>query len=293
MPSLLHEGIVALVREKPELAADLLRELLNVAVPAFTEARLAEASLNDLVPTEYRADAVVLLVDGTPVFGIIVEAQLGADPDKRFTWPMYAVSARARYRCPFVVLVLTPDAATARSAAEPIDLGGGNAWRSLVVGPEGIPVVTDLAVATREPHLAVLSVMAHGRDPDVPTVVAVATAAATAAAGLPEPPRMLCFALIRSSLGAVARKSFEMLPQNERLLNKLLSEQQSRSFAEGQAKGRGEGEAKALLRVLERRGIATSAEQRERVLACSDLATLETWLDRAAVAKTAQEVFAD
>lgn len=293
MPSLLHEGIVALVREKPELAADLLRELLNVAVPAFTEARLAEASLNDLVPTEYRADAVVLLVDGTPVFGIIVEAQLGADPDKRFTWPMYAVSARARYRCPFVVLVLTPDAATARSAAEPIDLGGGNAWRSLVVGPEGIPVVTDLAVATREPHLAVLSVMAHGRDPDVPTVVAVATAAATAAAGLPEPLRMLCFALIQSSLGAAARKSFEMLPQNERLLNRLLSEQQSRSFAEGQAKGRGEGEAKALLRVLERRGIATSAEQRERVLACSDLATLETWLDRAAVAKTAQEVFAD
>jgi len=91
-----------------------------------------------------------------------------------------AVSARARYRCPFVVLVLTPDAATARSAAEPVDLGGGNAWRSLVVGPEGIPVVTDLAVATREPHLAVLSVMAHGRDPDVPTVVAVATAAADA-----------------------------------------------------------------------------------------------------------------
>jgi hypothetical protein len=33
MPSLLHEGIIALVREKPELAADLLRELLNVSVP--------------------------------------------------------------------------------------------------------------------------------------------------------------------------------------------------------------------------------------------------------------------
>ena len=94
MPSLLHEGIVALVREKPELAADLLRELLGVAVPQFTEARLAETSLNELVPTEYRADAVVLLVDDTPVFGIIVEAQLGIDADKPFTWPMYAVSAR-------------------------------------------------------------------------------------------------------------------------------------------------------------------------------------------------------
>jgi hypothetical protein len=55
MPSLLHETIIALVRERPELAAHLLRELLHVALPNFTEARLAEASLNDLVPTEYLA----------------------------------------------------------------------------------------------------------------------------------------------------------------------------------------------------------------------------------------------
>ncbi len=39
-----YEGIVALVRAKPELAADLLWQLLHVAVPAFTEARIAEAS---------------------------------------------------------------------------------------------------------------------------------------------------------------------------------------------------------------------------------------------------------
>jgi len=84
-----------------------------------------------------------------------------------------------------------------------------------------------------------------------------------------------------------------MLPENERLLTRLLKEQQSRFFAEGEAKGEAKGKAQAVLQVLERRGIATSAEQRERVLACSDLATLETWLDRAAVAKTAQEAFAD
>jgi hypothetical protein len=192
MPSLLHEGIIALVRERPELAADLLRELLHVSLPAFTEARLAEATLNELVPTEYRADAVVLLVDGRPVFGIILEAQLRVDPSKPFTWPMYAVSARARFRCPFVVLVVTADADTARWAAQPVELGGDVMWRSMVVGPEGIPVITDVDRAVREPHLAVLSAMAHGRDDDVPTAVAVASAAAAGAAGLPEPLRMLC-----------------------------------------------------------------------------------------------------
>jgi hypothetical protein len=46
-----------------------------VPVPAFTSARLAEATLNNLVPTEYRADAVVLLGNKETVYGIIVEAQ--------------------------------------------------------------------------------------------------------------------------------------------------------------------------------------------------------------------------
>jgi len=69
MPSLLHEGLIALIREKPEFAAALLREILHVEVPQFTEARLAEASLNELIPAEFHADAVVLFVDGRRVFG--------------------------------------------------------------------------------------------------------------------------------------------------------------------------------------------------------------------------------
>jgi hypothetical protein len=47
---------------------------------------------------------------------------------------------------PLVVLAVTPDAATARWAAEPVDLGWDTSWRALVVGPEGIPVITDLSV---------------------------------------------------------------------------------------------------------------------------------------------------
>jgi hypothetical protein len=61
MPSLLHEGLIALVRERPQFAAELLRDLLSVPMPAFTTARLAEATLNELVPTEYHADAVLSL----------------------------------------------------------------------------------------------------------------------------------------------------------------------------------------------------------------------------------------
>jgi hypothetical protein len=172
-------------------------------------------------------------------------------------------------------------------------------WRPLVVGPEGIPVITDLEVATHDPHLAVLSVMAHGRDDDVATAVAVAAAAASGAATLPEPFRMLCFALIESALGDAARRSFEMMPQGVQ----FFSERQRQYFAQGEAKGKAEGKiegkiegkaegtAQSVLRVLQRRRVDVSMDQRERILACSDIATLETWLDAAIDARSVDELF--
>ncbi len=50
---------------------------------------------------------------------------------------------------------------------------------------------------------------------------------------------------------------------------------------ESEAKGEAVGEANALLRTLRRRNIATSEEQRQRILACTNLATLEAWAERA------------
>jgi hypothetical protein len=179
MVSLLHEGVIKLIRDRPAFAADLLGDVLKLKVPHFSRARLVDVTLNELVPVEYRADAVVVFSKKKPVFGVIIEAQLGPDKEKRFTWPLYAVGARAREQCPFVVLVVTPNAATARWAARAIELGGGNRYWPLVVGPDGIPKVTEHARARREPQLAVLSVMAHGRG-EVETAVAIGAAAATA-----------------------------------------------------------------------------------------------------------------
>ncbi len=132
MVSLLHEGVIELVRDHPAFVADLLDRLLDVHVPAFTEARLAEATLNKLVPVEYRADAVVVFAKRKPVFGVIIEAQLQRDDNKLYTWPLYAVGARERHRCPFVVIVVTPDPATATWAARTVDIGGGIRFWPLV-----------------------------------------------------------------------------------------------------------------------------------------------------------------
>ncbi len=65
---------------------------------------------------------------------------------------------------------------------------------------------------------------------------------------------------------------------------------EARGRAEGEARGRAEGEAKSILAVLAARGIPVSDAVRERVLGCTDIATLDVWVRRAAVATTAAAV---
>lgn len=59
------------------------------------------------------------------------------------------------------------------------------------------------------------------------------------------------------------------------------------------AEGRAEGEAEAIVAVLEARGLAISAEQRERIRQCGDLGMLGRWIRRAATVSSADEVFVD
>ncbi len=99
----------------------------------------------------------MLLLDGKPVLGIVVEAQVAADARKRFAWPAYAIGLRARIHCPVCLLVVTHDDAVARWCAKPIDLGGGNHFTPLVLGPAGVPVVTSAAQAKADPELAILA----------------------------------------------------------------------------------------------------------------------------------------
>jgi len=63
--------------------------------------------------------------------------------------------------------------------------------------------------------------------------------------------------------------------------------------AEGRVEGRVEGRREAILQVLDARGLRLSDVQRERVLGCADLERLARWLERAAVAESAEAVFAE
>jgi hypothetical protein len=59
---------------------------------------------------------------------------------------------------------------------------------------------------------------------------------------------------------------------------------------EGEIKGKLEGTRGVLLRLVARAGIAFSEDDRARVHACTDLATLDRWIDNIRDAKTAADV---
>ena len=62
--------------------------------------------------------------------------------------------------------------------------------------------------------------------------------------------------------------------------------------AQGEAKGEARGLAEALLRVLAARGLDPDPV-RDPVLACSDTDLLQTWIEKAATARSLQDVFPD
>jgi hypothetical protein len=51
--------------------------------------------------------------------------------------------------------------------------------------------------------------------------------------------------------------------------------------------------AKSLLKFLSARRINLSDEQKARILACSDLDTLDRWIERAATISSADQLFTD
>lgn len=211
MPSYLHEALILLFRNRPALAAELLRDALHVELPYYNDARVDSAELTDIQPAEYRADLVVLLLDGKPVLGIVVEVQLSRDEDKRFAWPVYVVNLRARLRCPACMLVVAADDAVARWAARPVHLGANSCFVPMVLGPSGIPEILDQAQADEDPELAVLSAMAHGLDADIARAARIGGVAQQASSRLDAGRSRMYVDLIFHSLSEAAHRALQTM----------------------------------------------------------------------------------
>ena len=289
MPSSTHEAFIEMFRNRPSLAAELLSGPLGVRLPAYRRARVEPGELTDLVPTEYRADAVVTLTadSDAPVLAVVVEAQLGRDPGKRWSWPVYLATLRARLRRPTALLVLCPDPGVADWCAVPIDLGHpGWTLRPLVAGPDRIPMVIDPGEAARSPELAVLSAIAHGAGPARDKVLHALLAGLST---IDDQHLARYHDVVLAALPAAARQYLEDLMTTGTY--EYQSDFVRKYINQGRAEGRAEGEAKAVLAFLAARGIEVPEEPRERIISCTDLDQLEMWIRRAATITAIDELF--
>jgi hypothetical protein len=145
-----------------------------------------------------------------------------------------------------------------------------------------------------------LSAILHGRGDSrrAAAVGAAGLAAVAKLASLDDERGMLYFDLIRAALSVEARKVIEaMIPQGYKFQSdfarKYFAEGKAEGEARGEARGESRGEAKALIAVLDARGLSANEAQRERILACSELAQLERWIRRAVTIADVAELFAN
>jgi hypothetical protein len=281
----LHEGLVGITTCDLEHTATMLRELFDLPIPPKAEARLTSCDLSECVPVEYRADAAVLYGDdGQSKLAVISEVQLSQDGRKRYSWPAYLANLHARDKCPVYLVVICADRATARWAAKAIDLGHpGMVLIPLAIGPDNTPVITDVARAIGNIGLAVVSAITHSNDPQVNAILATLTEALDSI----DPTSARRYAeYVAVALTGSPQKEMERLMATETY---LYQGEYAQSLI---SRGKAEGEAKAVLTLLDFRDIALSEEDRARIMATTDLAVLERWIQRASFVNTVEELFA-
>ncbi|SDH80816.1 hypothetical protein [Nonomuraea jiangxiensis] len=287
MPTQQHEYLLELVQQRPSLVATLLAEK-GVTVPAYQEARLDSCDMTERVPTEYRADSVVVMVDKNPVSAVVLEVQREYDHRKTWSWPVYLATLRGRVKCPCILLVFCPSRTEATKCAQPIDMGHpGWTLHPIVLGPDEVPMVTEVDRAIANPELMALSAIVHGAGDDGAKVLQVMHDAHEHLSEEQQSYSDLVLDLLPKD--AVNKfKEIQMAIVREYKTSRGYRSSLVRSWV---AAGVAEGEAMAILRILSKRGIPVPIEVQERILDCIDSEVLETWIDRALDVSSVDELF--
>jgi hypothetical protein len=224
---------------------------------------------------------------------LAVEAQGKKDAKKEASWTYYLAHLYEKYKLPPVLLVVCQDRRTAIWAASPVRIGLAQ-WpsltmRPLVLGPHDVPLITDPAEAARDIPLATLSAVTHAKEPGAAAILKML---ASAMKTLDQNTASVFTELTELGLGdtPAAHTGRKLMALD---LSFFRSETSQRLRAEGRSEGRAEGTARAILLLLDQRGIDITDDARERIADCRDLDTLDTWLSRALTVASAQDLFVD
>ncbi|WP_406332280.1 hypothetical protein [Streptomyces sp. NBC_00203] len=287
-----HEAMHRIFQQDPGVFVRAARALgVPFADPVSTSPLPTDLTENR--PLERRVDTLLRIdTADSGSFVLAVEAQGKRDPDKPASWAYYLAYLYAKYQLPPVLVVVCRDRGTAAWAARHVQIGPPQ-WpsltlRPLVLGPDNVPVIDTPDEVARDIPLAVLSAVLHHSDPEGGAILKALAVALKDLKERDENSADIFIELIAQGLGKAPGADLW-----RHLMAVDLSFFQSPLAEEIRDEGRAEGRAGAILRVLDRRGIDVSDEDRERIASCDDLDMLDRWLDRAITATSASEVFVE
>jgi hypothetical protein len=284
IPSIAHDTLVRLFHDRPQLAVEILQDLMEVNLPATSLARVESNTFNTRPSDDIEADLVIVLgPPQAPAHVIIVEIQNDKSKDPR-QLARYAAAAWLLLGCDVTVLVICTDRGAATHYARPIDSGlTGYRLHARVVGPDDIPPITDPHEAAAHLELSAMSIMLHGRDRKV------IEALATALADTPPGHASKYYEYAYDMSGPEIRHLMEEIMKSTDwpVFTPFAREHYGRGLEDGEAKEA----AKSVLLVLGARGFTIPDDTRDRITACTNLDQLERWLTRATTAQTLEDLF--
>ena len=137
--------------------------------------------------------------------------------------------------------------------------------------------------------MAILSAVVHGNGPSGLDVVQTALGAL---GRFDEEHAAVYFQIVYNALREPVRQALEALIMERQTEAKATFPPFAQQLIErGKREGILEGKREALFRLVARARIALTEEDRARILACEDPATLDRWFDNALGAKTTADVF--
>ena len=295
MPSPAHETLVTLLRNSPVLLPLLLDTMGLPPLPAPMTPD--DATLRVANPVEVRPD-LLLVEKALTGHWALVEVQLGIDPDKQRRWlaaTALLYDARGTMGDLLVITHEASVAAWAHSVAQTTGPGGTHLSlhpRVLLLTREAV----DRLLAADRPEMAVMAAWAVHDQTGRPAQKVV-RAAFEQISNAPDPE--LRATLVRAMLSMLDNtllhvvREMMMLNRSQFPITPALREffREMEPFFAALAKV--EAKAEAVIAVLDARGLLLDDASRARILACTDTATLDRWITRAATAPTLAAVFAE
>ncbi|THV41865.1 hypothetical protein [Glycomyces buryatensis] len=296
MPGDPHELIVQAIQDEP-LTAAWLMDLVDMdrRVEVCTAAETRTTSVGSPGRTERRADVVVKLSFPRQEDRIIiVEVQNEFKNEKYYRLPGYMARAFEDHRLPVELVLICPTDSVAHQYSEGIYLGPENTISMRTLGPSNFPELVNtslLPTAASAVVAAIIGKSPRGRKAEL------FVSTLDRRLGTIEPGRAADYIMMLTILEDEPAQLLEDLmrtktrPYHSEYSDRLRSEGREAGLEEGREEGAVLHARSLLVALLEGTQSGITAEQRQRIEACTDREQLDAWIAKFVASGSAAEVF--